>query len=824
MGASLVAAAENGIGAGGNVLQTQVSQIQATSNSGFFGIEINNTGNVDLAGITNNSGGFIFTNAGSVTVSAPISVTRRLFMQASGASDDIALNANLTFRSAGGGGIDQIIAGRDLTQSGGTTINSNGFPVTLTAGSTTATGVMTMNGAVAVADLNATTSGGAMQLPSGSVSGNLSATSNGGPITQAGAALTVTGTSNIDAGAALINLTQGGNDFVGDVTLTNTGANAVAITDGSGGLQFAASNVGSGTLTVVSNGGAITQSGPIIQEAGAGATSFSAGANLIDLTQANDFTGTVTLSNSGAANTVQITDANTITFAPLALGGDFTVNSGGLITLAGVGNTGLQQYNNAVSLTGAFSTGGGNFNATAATGITAGGATVTVGAGVATFTGAVEGPGALAVNSGAANGETFSSTIGAVTPLASISTDAPGSVSLGGNVTTVGAQTFLDAVNAGAITLTSTGGGTISAANAASDFTGAVNISTTGTASIADGAGGLTLGTVTAGTLNAASSGAGAAITGGPMTVGTATFNAGTGPVTLTNPANDFTGAVNLTGGATQIVDSNALTLGALSTGALTVTSTGALNLGGGSIGGALVANSNNGAIGQSGALGITGTSTIAAGAGSITLNNGGNDFGGGVAASGTGAAFFDVNTFTPTNVNSGTGQLVLQANNIAAGTIGGSGVGGSGGAAIVRLISPTPVNGLVVNFPNANNVNVVGGSGPWILTGSPSLSNPLRFTGFSPTSLQITMNGIPVGSIDGAAVSAASAAQANAAAAAAGDAADIFGTDSVAQQIEFGFAGDVGNLPPIDHRLQGVGIRVPSCFNESREGEECAK
>jgi hypothetical protein len=68
----------------------------------------------------------------------------------------------------------------------------------------------------------------------------------------------------------------------------------------------------------------------------------------------------------------------------------------------------------------------------------------------------------------------------------------------------------------------------------------------------------------------------------------------------------------------------------------------------------------------------------------------------------------------------------------------------------------------------------------------------------------------------------AASAAQNSAAAAAADEAANTFGTDSVAEQIEYGFAGDVGNLPPIDHRLQGVGISVPKCFNESREGEGC--
>jgi len=66
------------------------------------------------------------------------------------------------------------------------------------------------------------------------------------------------------------------------------------------------------------------------------------------------------------------------------------------------------------------------------------------------------------------------------------------------------------------------------------------------------------------------------------------------------------------------------------------------------------------------------------------------------------------------------------------------------------------------------------------------------------------------------------SAAQASATAAAADEAANTFGTDSVAEQVEYGFSGDVGTLPPMDHRLQGVGIAVPKCFNESREGEDC--
>ncbi len=99
---------------------------------------------------------------------------------------------------------------------------------------------------------------------------------------------------------------------------------------------------------------------------------------------------------------------------------------------------------------------------------------------------------------------------------------------------------------------------------------------------------------------------------------GAASFNSGGGVLTLANIGNDFTGTVNLTGGATQITDGNALALGTLSTGNLTATSTGALNLGSGTVGGNLAATSNNGAIGQTGALHVTGSSTINADSGAI--------------------------------------------------------------------------------------------------------------------------------------------------------------------------------------------------------------
>ena len=46
--------------------------------------------------------------------------------------------------------------------------------------------------------------------------------------------------------------------------------------------------------------------------------------------------------------------------------------------------------------------------------------------------------------------------------------------------------------------------------------------------------------------------------------------------------------------------------------------------------------------------------------------------------------------------------------------------------------------------------------------------------------------------------------------------------TDSVAKQIDYGFAGDVGTTPPMDHRIDETGISTPDCFDESREGQAC--
>ncbi len=48
------------------------------------------------------------------------------------------------------------------------------------------------------------------------------------------------------------------------------------------------------------------------------------------------------------------------------------------------------------------------------------------------------------------------------------------------------------------------------------------------------------------------------------------------------------------------------------------------------------------------------------------------------------------------------------------------------------------------------------------------------------------------------------------------------FGTDSVAEDVEYGFAGEIGATPPMDHRIDESGISVPRCLQESREGLPC--
>ena len=169
----------------------------------------------------------------------------------------------------------------------------------------------------------------AIALPTLGNSGNLSIAA-GGAITQIGA-LMVNGTSSFLAGANLITLTLS-NVFTGAITLNNSGANDVSLTN-SIATQFDTSSIG-GNLTV-SAAGAITQLGAFTV---AGISSFSAGANAITLTNAfNLLQGAVSLNNSGINNATINNNMNLI-FGTTTIGNILNVvtTSGGSVTQTGI--------------------------------------------------------------------------------------------------------------------------------------------------------------------------------------------------------------------------------------------------------------------------------------------------------------------------------------------------------------------------------------------------------------------------------------------------------------------------------------------------------
>ena len=153
--------------------------------------------------------------------------------------------------------------------------------------------------------------------------GNLIVTT-GGAITQSGAA-TVSGTANFSAGANPMTLNNAANDFTGAVTLTNSGANDVAIRDVNA-IQLAASTIGR-NLAVTANG-AISQTGIITAP---GTTTLQAGAGNINLPLANDF-GSVGITS---ANNATINDSNNLTLNAAAVTNTLAATTAGTLTVAG---------------------------------------------------------------------------------------------------------------------------------------------------------------------------------------------------------------------------------------------------------------------------------------------------------------------------------------------------------------------------------------------------------------------------------------------------------------------------------------------------------
>ena len=178
-------------------------------------------------------------------------------------------------------------------------------------------------------------------LPQTTLTGTLSVVA-GGLIQQSGV-LDVDGSASFQTGAFGINLNLN-NDFSSSVSLSNSGANPVALNN-INNLILGTVTMGSGTLTVTTSNDNITQTGSLVLT---GNASFSAGTGNITLNNTgNDFGNVQVIGNNvtlvdrtGLSFTVPSTIAGTLS---VTAGGDVlwdntAGNSAGLVTIASTGD------------------------------------------------------------------------------------------------------------------------------------------------------------------------------------------------------------------------------------------------------------------------------------------------------------------------------------------------------------------------------------------------------------------------------------------------------------------------------------------------------
>jgi hypothetical protein len=235
--------------------------------------------------------------AGDITMTAGISKDATVAGTAS----------TLTMIAAGSINISQAIVTTDgglslvLGAQSGVTIGAN---ITTLGGNLTVRGATADGASLATSTTSVTINSGSVSTLGGDGLGNLSITATGA-VNQAGGTLLIKGTSSITTGAAEITLTQVANDFTGAVSLNNTGAIAVAVTDANT-LTLGNSTIGGSFAVVTGAGlaaGGLNQSG-ILTVAGTTTVTSSAASTDIDLsTQANLLTGTVVI--GGTASNVR---------------------------------------------------------------------------------------------------------------------------------------------------------------------------------------------------------------------------------------------------------------------------------------------------------------------------------------------------------------------------------------------------------------------------------------------------------------------------------------------------------------------------------------
>jgi filamentous hemagglutinin family protein len=571
--------------------------------NGAYNLIINNSGGVTFGGVVGGSTGLtgLTTSAGTTTIDGNITTTNGAVTigGATTLGGAVAISAGtgaVTFTGAVEGARALVI-----TNSGGVAFDSTVGANTALASLTTGTGTTTLDG-------NVSTTNGAIKI--------LGAATLGGDIT-------------ISAGTGAVTFT-GAVEGAHNLTITNSGA---VTFDSTLGANTALAGLTTGTGTTTFDGNVTTTNGNITVNGATtlgGVVTISAGTGAVDFAGAVSSAAALIISNSGG-----------VTFGATTLGGDATINAGtGAVNFAGTvdGAYNLIINNSAgVTFGGAIGTVTGLASLTTGTGTTTldgnvGGSgaiifngPVTLGADVlinggftnnVTFTGPVNGAYNLSfTNLGAV---TFDSTVGAATPLTSltlgtsVSPTFDGNVTLAGNSTTGVGLSIATATTLGGDVTVVGGSGNVTFSGGVTGGGHALDVTTTSVVTFGNTLSGLTSLTTTGSTTinsNITTTNGGVTIGGATTLGGNFTISAGTGAV-------DFKGTVN---GAHKLTISDSggttfeSTVGATTPLTSLTTGTGLTTLDGN-------ISTTNGSVTLGGATTLGGSVTISAGTGAVTF------------------------------------------------------------------------------------------------------------------------------------------------------------------------------------------------------------
>ncbi len=482
-----------------------------------------------------------------------------------------------------------------------------------------------------------------------------------------------------------------------------------------------------------------------------------------------------------------------------------TAKSNG-ITLAGIntgtGSLAVNSNGGTISQNSALTVGGtASFNA--------GNNTITLADAVNRFAGAVS-----LNTTGAANNALLTNSIGTVL----------GTSTVGGNLTVTAATggiTQTDALSVGGnlSATTSTVNQSIDLSTQTNSVAGSTSLNTSGTgdASIKENA--INFSTTNLGGKLTATAATGGVTQSGALAVGGASNITAVGnAITLTDVANHFTGMVTLTGTVTKVTDRSALTV-QLNTGETNIIANAGGGAGGLTVAGnaaELIAISNGGVFTWNSLT--AGSAILIAAMPSKTITGPGSK---GNVLDGT-VQYSNLGDATGTKLVV-PGELVLIARNVPR-TGSGDSPSITADSAILNIASLQPGNRVTIILNGS--LRLLADTGEFRFAAGSKL--PAGVSTLDPDVVKVFIGNVSITATrdEVAQRGAFSAAQQSALSSASADARQSFGTDSVTQQIDMGFSGDVGIAPTMGHSvpLEGEIISTPRCVPEAKAGVKCRK